>query len=95
MQVYDKLREIWPRGPDVGIEAVGCHYGGDSLLLSVVNLNYGNLNGSITVHLPAGMQADAVDESLWGGAHWTAAADTVSTDGMLGLEVSLLVLQQS
>jgi hypothetical protein len=24
--VYEKLQEIWPRGPDVGIEAVGCHY---------------------------------------------------------------------
>jgi hypothetical protein len=45
------------------------------------------------VHLPAGMQANAVDESLWGGAHWTAAGNTVSTDGMLGLEVSLMVLK--
>jgi threonine dehydrogenase-like Zn-dependent dehydrogenase len=25
-KVHDKLMEIWPRGPDVGIEAVGCHY---------------------------------------------------------------------
>jgi threonine dehydrogenase-like Zn-dependent dehydrogenase len=25
-KVPEKLLEIWPRGPDVGIEAVGCHY---------------------------------------------------------------------
>jgi hypothetical protein len=68
--------------------------GGDSLLLSVVNLNYGNLNGSVTVHLPVGMRANAVDESLWGRANWTPAGDTVSTDGLLGLEVSLMMLQR-
>ena len=67
---------------------------GDSLLLSIVNLNYGNLNGSITVQLPVGMQANAVSESLWGEAHWITAGDTVSTNGMLGLEVSLMVLQK-
>jgi hypothetical protein len=67
---------------------------GDSLLLSIVNLNYGNLNGSITVHLPADLQANAIDESLWGQAEWSASGNTVSTDGMLGLEVSLLVLQR-
>lgn len=67
---------------------------GDSLLLSVVNLNYGNLNGSITVQLPVGMQANAVNESLWGEAHWTTSGNTVSTNGMLGLEVSLMVLQK-
>jgi hypothetical protein len=69
-------------------------YNGDSLLLSVVNLNYGNLNGSITVHLPVDMQAQSINESLWGQAHWTATGNTVSTSGMLGLEVSLMVLQQ-
>jgi hypothetical protein len=67
---------------------------GDSLLLSVVNLNYGNLNGSITVHLPGNMQAKSTNESLWGQAHWTATGNTVSTHGMLGLEVSLMVLQK-
>lgn len=67
---------------------------GDSLLLSVVNLNYGNLNSSITIHLPAGMQANAIDESLWGLADWTATGNIVSATGMLGLEVSLLVLQK-
>ena len=67
---------------------------GDSLLLSIVNLNYGNLNGSITIHLPAGMQVNAVSESLWGHAHWTTTNNTVSTNGMLGLEVSLMVLQK-
>jgi hypothetical protein len=67
---------------------------GDSLLLSIVNLNYRNLNGSITVHLPVGMQASAIDESLWGQAEWSATNKTVSTNGMLGLEVSLLMLQK-
>jgi hypothetical protein len=31
---------------------------------------------------------------LWGQAHWTADGNTVSTNGMLGLEASLMVLQQ-
>jgi hypothetical protein len=34
-QVYDQLRKIWPRGPDVGIEAVGNHYHEGSLLHKV------------------------------------------------------------
>jgi hypothetical protein len=59
-----------------------------------VNLNYGNLNGSVSVHLPVGMQANAVTEDLWGQAHWTAAGNTVSTNGMLGLEASLMVLRK-
>ena len=67
---------------------------GDSLLLSVVNLNYGNLNGSITVQLPDDIQVNNVDESLWGQANWTATGSTVSTNGMLGLQVSLMVLQK-
>jgi hypothetical protein len=67
---------------------------GDSLLLSVVNLNYGNLNGTITVHLPVDMQANIMDENLWGQANWTATGNAVSTNGMLGLEVSLMVLQR-
>lgn len=67
---------------------------GDSLLLSVVNLNYGNLNGSITVQLPDDIQASAVDESIWGQANWTATGSTVSTNGMLGLQVSVMVLQK-
>jgi hypothetical protein len=67
---------------------------GDSLLLSVVNLNYGNLNGSITVHLPVDVQAKSMNESLWGQAHWSATGNTISTNGMLGLEVSLMVLQK-
>jgi threonine dehydrogenase-like Zn-dependent dehydrogenase len=33
--VYDQLRKIWPRGPDVGIEAVGNHYHEGSLLQKV------------------------------------------------------------
>ena len=67
---------------------------GDSLLLSVVNLNYGNLNGSIAVHLPDDLQANTTPESLWGQAEWTATGNSVSTDGMLGLQVSLMVLQK-
>lgn len=33
--VYEQLRKIWPRGPDVGIEAVGNHYHEGSLLQKV------------------------------------------------------------
>ncbi|GAB7354129.1 hypothetical protein MBLNU459_g4692t1 [Dothideomycetes sp. NU459] len=64
-----------------------------TLLLSIVNLNYGDLKGNVTVTLPAGVKAKAVSQTLWGDADWVVADSKVSTAGMLGLGVSLLILE--
>lgn len=67
--------------------------GGETMLLSIVNLNYGNLKGNISVSLPAGV--NSISEMLWGHIEWTAEGSVVSTLGMPGLGVSLLVLKLS
>lgn len=67
---------------------------GKQLLLSVVNLNYGQLTGTIEVKLPDGVKVDSVVETLWGDLVWNVQAEdsVYSADGMLGLQVSLVLL---
>lgn len=65
------------------------------VLLSVVNLNYGDLKGEIKVSLPKGVRVKSVDQVLWGDAAWEVShhGSTLSAPaGLLGLEVSMLVL---
>lgn len=63
-------------------------------LVSVVNLNYANLNGSVEVQLPAGIQGMHVSDVLWGDAEWSIGDGLTlqSQAGILGLGVSLLLL---
>jgi hypothetical protein len=69
----------------------------DSVLLSVVNLNYGNINSNITIHLPFGIQLSGKVETLWGSAEWKTGAqqNQMTASGLLGLEASLLVVARS
>lgn len=70
----------------------------DSILLSVVNLDYSNVNGHIAVQLPDGLRVSGVSESLWGDVKWDitgAESGSVVTGGLLGLQVSLVVLELS
>ncbi|KAE9976952.1 hypothetical protein EG328_002345, partial [Venturia inaequalis] len=67
--------------------------GTSSMLLSVVNLNYGNLQGKIVVTLPAGARVKNVNNTLWGDVKWAVNGTKLETDGLLGLEVSLVILE--
>lgn len=66
-------------------------------MLSVVNLNYGSSSGPITVDLPTGLVAKAVEESLWGGSSWQVGSNgTVSAAaGLGGLETAVFVVRIS
>lgn len=66
-------------------------------MLSVVNLDYDDISGSVTVDLPAGVTVDSVEESLWGTSVWEAGSNgTVSVSaGLEGLEVAVFVINMS
>ncbi|KAF2769290.1 hypothetical protein EJ03DRAFT_98078 [Teratosphaeria nubilosa] len=68
--------------------------GESGLLLSVINLNYGNVNGCVNVHLPAGVTAKAVQKTFWGTVEWSVSesGSTISTNFLMGLEASMVVL---
>lgn len=66
-----------------------------SVLVSVVNLEYGDVAGSVTVRLPEGVEVESVEESFWGEAEWSADGDTISVGSLSGLEVSLVELKRS
>ncbi|KAK5123126.1 hypothetical protein LTR85_003324 [Meristemomyces frigidus] len=71
----------------------------NSVLLSVVNLNYGDTNQTVTVQLPAGLRVSGVAELMWGDVVWnktaTRGGGSVRTSGLRGLEVSLVALDRS
>lgn len=54
-------------------------------LVSVVSLNYDNVDGPVTVTLPDGLTALSVGERLWGDS----SAWTVGSDGTLGANTGL------
>lgn len=65
------------------------------VLLSIVNLNYGDVSGTISVQLPEGIEVGSTAQELWGQANWTGNGGIVSTYGLLGLEASLLIFERS
>ncbi|QDS68270.1 hypothetical protein FKW77_010634 [Venturia effusa] len=71
---------------------VAAWLGSSSMLLSVVNLNYGNLAGPISVTLPEGAVAISITSSLWGNIQWSIKGNKVETDNLLGLGVSLIIV---
>jgi hypothetical protein len=71
---------------------VAAWLGESSPLLSVVNLNYKSIRSKITVTLPAGVRVTNVTSSLWGTIKWSVNGHQLEADGLLGLEVSLIVL---
>lgn len=72
---------------------VAAWVGPSSMLLSVVNLNYGNLEGKITVNLPKGAKVTSVTSNIWGDVQWMINEGKVEANGLLGLEVSLVILE--
>ncbi|KAB2571125.1 hypothetical protein DBV05_g10224 [Lasiodiplodia theobromae] len=66
----------------------------EAVLVSVVNLNYGNVAGDVKVKLPEGVEVEAVQESVWGDATWSTDGNSLSIPALKGLEVSMLVLKR-
>jgi hypothetical protein len=62
------------------------------VMLSVVNLSYDDQVGDIQVHLPKELVASHYIDSLWGEKKWEVQGNTIGTDGIEGLEVSMFVL---
>ncbi|THY27280.1 hypothetical protein D6D01_04170 [Aureobasidium pullulans] len=63
------------------------------VLVSIVNLDYGNTPSNVTVTLPEGVKVAHMEEGLWGNATWSVHGDKLSTNSVMGLEVSLLLLK--
>jgi len=69
--------------------------GPDEVLVSVVNLDYGNTRSNVTISLPGELKVAGAPESLWGDACWSVHGDKISVDRLKGLEVSLLLLKRA
>lgn len=66
--------------------------GREKMLLSIINLNYGDLKGNLSVHMPVGTKVSAISQRLWGDIEWSVGDSSVLANGVPGLGVSLLVL---
>lgn len=75
------------------VDAAAWVGGGEKVLLSVVNMNYGDLEGNVSVALPVEVRAGSAVEMLWGIAQWTVEGKEIRTTGLQGLEVSLMMLE--
>ncbi|GKT48258.1 uncharacterized protein ColSpa_08439 [Colletotrichum spaethianum] len=65
-------------------------------LISVVNLNYDEIQGEIRIVLPEGVEAGQVIEVLWGDAAWElGAGGLIATEGLAGLQTSVIVVDLS
>ncbi|KAF6836359.1 hypothetical protein CMUS01_05436 [Colletotrichum musicola] len=63
-------------------------------LVSVVNLNYEDIQGEIKVALPEGVEIGSVVEVLWGEVAWEFGdGGLVAVDGLLGLQTSLFIAE--
>lgn len=67
----------------------------EEILLVLVNLNYGDVDGPIDVLLPDGIKSASVKDTLWGDAKWHTNGNMLSTDSLLGLESTILVLERA
>ncbi|CCF47072.1 hypothetical protein CH063_04033 [Colletotrichum higginsianum] len=77
--------------------AVWADAGKGRALISVVNLNYEEIRGEIRVVLPEGVGVGKVVEVLWGDVAWELGdgGGLVATDGLLGLQTSIIIAELS
>lgn len=63
-------------------------------MVSVVNLNYQDVSGPVTVSLPTGTRVSGVSGGLWGSSTWEVIGnETVGVSGGLeGLETAVFLL---
>ncbi|KAK2038493.1 hypothetical protein LZ31DRAFT_599632 [Colletotrichum somersetense] len=65
----------------------------EQALVSVVNLGYEEIKGKIRVVLPEGVKVGKVVEILWGNVAWEFGdGGLVATEGLLGLQTSVIVV---
>ncbi|KAH6652026.1 hypothetical protein BKA67DRAFT_572704 [Truncatella angustata] len=70
--------------------------GAGQALVSIVNMNYGDVGAAIEVSAPDGTSFSSVAETLWGDIQWDIESGSVSSDmGMLGLQVSVLLMNMT
>ncbi|KAF3765193.1 hypothetical protein M406DRAFT_352117 [Cryphonectria parasitica EP155] len=66
---------------------------GGKALVSVANLNYYAVTGSVTVSLPSGISASGVSGNVWGNSTWQVGNGTVGiAAGLDGLETAIFVI---
>jgi hypothetical protein len=66
-------------------------------LLSIVNLNYGDVKQAIEIAAPDGVTFTSISDVLWGDASWDIESKQMlsASSGMLGLQVSVLLIDTS
>lgn len=65
---------------------------GDRMLVSVLNLNYGDLTEAISITLPGMVTADSIASTLWGTSEWAVSGENLLAQKLSGLAASILVL---
>lgn len=65
------------------------------ILVSIVNLNYGDIKGEVTVHLPRDKRSMSIASVLWGDVQWSVVGGKLKASGLKGLEASLILLSVS
>jgi hypothetical protein len=63
------------------------------LLISILNLNYEDLTDEISVSLPGDISAKSITSTLWGDSKWKISGDKLTTNGLVGLAASILVIE--
>ena len=66
---------------------------GDQVLVSVVNLDYDDVDGPISVNVPK--SSSSVGSVLWGSGGWAIADGILTKNGLSGLEVDIAILNMS
>lgn len=63
-------------------------------MVSVLNLDYGDIGGPVTITLPHGVKASSIGESLWGDSPWTVESDgiLVNSQGLSGLDSAVYLI---
>lgn len=63
-------------------------------MVSVLNLEYEDVDGPVTIHLPYGVTISSVGGSLWGASTWTVGPDGTLTTikGLSGLETAVFTV---
>ncbi|KAF6220378.1 hypothetical protein HO133_003510 [Letharia lupina] len=69
---------------------------GNSILLSIVNSDYQDMTGPVTLHLPAEIVATSISTVLWGDAEWRVtnvdSKTQIQRSGLQGLSSDILIL---
>ncbi|RAL03212.1 uncharacterized protein BO80DRAFT_462933 [Aspergillus ibericus CBS 121593] len=66
---------------------------GGKALVSILNLNYEGVEAEVKVVLAGGLGVKKLECVLWGGEGWRVEGGELVSDGLGGLEVSILVVE--